>query len=75
MGIYSESYSMEQRTWMARFIPVSCTRNELFILLCTNQIIIIMVNKDQMMLKCLHVLKYVKLSKRYFDDINFLLLA
>ena len=52
MGIYSESYSMEQRMWMARFIPVSCTRNELFILLCTNQIIIIMVNKDQMMLKC-----------------------
>ena len=61
MGIYSESYSMEQRTWMAKFIPVSCTRNDLFILLCTNQIIIIMVNKDQMMLKtCPEICKTVK---------------
>lgn len=31
---------MEPRTWMARFVPESCSCNGLFILVCTNQIIV-----------------------------------
>ena len=49
MVIY-ESYSIERKMWMARFVLEACKDNGLFILLYFNHVKIMMVSEDHVSL-------------------------